>query len=437
MSHYGDVCLATSSPSRYDVTSDRIATKSEISAALKLRASQLGFDLVGVAPAVSPTGFHDFREWLAEGFAGEMHYLPNREAAYEHPEHVLPDVRSVIMLAMNYHTTAPSPPHDASSFAEATIGGEGWGEGAANDRHRETPHIPARVSQYARGPADYHDVLRDRLKSLAALLHEHRPGCRTRGVVDTAPLLERDFARLAGLGWFGKNTMLINKRKGSWLFLAAMLTDIELDHDDPHASSHCGTCTRCLEACPTDAFPEPYVLDARKCISYLNIELKGPIPVDMREGVGDWLFGCDICQDVCPWNNKAPVTDEPAFQPAEDLTPADAVALLSLDEAGFRERFRKTPLWRPGRTGILRTAAIVLGNSGRSDAVPVLINALDDEDPVIRGAVAWALGQLGGDRAISALRTRSNIETDATVKREITDALIRADRGCGEAENTT
>jgi len=283
--------------------------------------------------------------------------------------------------------------------------------------------VPGRVAKYAQGSADYHDVLKGMLRELAEFLHEHRPGCRTRGVVDTAPLVERDFARLAGLGWFGKNTMLINKRAGSWLFLAALLTDVELSPDEPHNTSHCGTCTRCLDVCPTDAFPEPYVLDARRCISYLNIELRGPMPAELREGVGDWLFGCDLCQDVCPWNNKAPTTDRPEFQPSDDLSPADAVEILQMDEAAFRERFRHTPLSRPKRAGLLRNAAIVLGNSGRAEAVQPLIRTLQDREPLVRGAVAWALGNLGGEAARTALRNRLAVEKDNTVRGELIAAL--------------
>ncbi|MGH7199203.1 MAG: tRNA epoxyqueuosine(34) reductase QueG, partial [Planctomycetaceae bacterium] len=338
----------------------------DLSAAVKAEAHRLGFDLVGITPAARPTGFDELRDWLRRGYAGEMHYMDRREDAYEHPRHVLDGVRSVIMLAMNYRTAEPPP-------------------------------SGARVSRYAWGDGDYHDVLRGKLKELANVLHESRPGCRTRGVVDTAPLLERDFARLAGLGWFGKNTLLINKHAGSWLFLAALLTDVALEHDAPHETAHCGTCTRCLDACPTDAFPEPYVLDARRCISYLTIELRDrPVPFALREGMGEWLFGCDVCQDVCPWNRKAPISTEPAFQPSPDLAPADAVALLRLSDEEFRERFGHTPLARPGRAGLLRNAAIVLGNRRDPAAVPALIDALHDDEPLIRGAAAWALGRIGG-----------------------------------------
>jgi epoxyqueuosine reductase len=275
-----------------------------------------------------------------------MSYLENRENAYEHPRNVLGPVKSVVMLAMNYRTA--DPPDVAP------------GQG--------------RISRYAWGSGDYHDVLRERLSKLAEFLHRERPGCRTRGVVDTAPLLERDFARLAGLGWFGKNTMLINKRLGSWFFLAGLLTDVELEYDAPHAASHCGTCTRCLDACPTGAFVAPYVLDARRCISYLTIEHRGSIPEEFHAQMGDWLFGCDICQEVCPWNRKAPASTEPAFLPQPDLQSVDAAQLLLMTEADFRARFAHTALSRPGHSGLRRNAAVVAANAGT--------NSLFGERPV-------------------------------------------------------
>jgi epoxyqueuosine reductase len=358
---------------------------------IKEAALRAGFDRAGVAAAVAAPTYPHLVDWITAGFAGGMDYIPRRQRAYEHPRHLLDGCRSVVMLAANYRTG--EPPRVAP------------GQG--------------RVSRYCWGSADYHDVLRRRLDVLATEVERLVPGARTRGVVDTAPLLERDFARLAGLGWFGKNTMLLGKSIGSWFFLAALLVDLELAADPPHTSSHCGTCTACLDACPTDAFPSPGVLDARRCISYLTIELRGRIPRELRPGVGDWLFGCDVCQEVCPWNRKAPTTDEPAFQPRADLTPVDAIELLSLDEAGFRERFRKTPMWRAKRPGLLRNAAIVLGNAGDSRAVPALIGALNDPEPVIRGAAAWSLGELGTEAARSALQSRFEIETDADVRDEI------------------
>src|SRR5262245_49779160 len=326
-----------------------------VTAALKAEAHRLGFELVGIAPAVTPTGIHDFLDWLERGYAGQMTYLERREEAYTHPRHVLHGVRSVVMLGINYNTQAPVRRNDGRFVA------------AGADRERGTDNetqAPARIARYARGSADYHDVIREKLRELAAFLRRESPGATARGIVDTAPLLERDFARLAGLGWFGKNTMLINKRLGSWFFLAALLVDIELEYDAPHTASHCGTCNRCLDACPTQAFVEPYVLDARRCISYLTIEHRGPISEDLHAGMGDWLFGCDICQEVCPWNHKAPVSSEPAFQPQSDLQSVDAGELLSLTDTEFRKRFGHTALARPGREGLVRNAAIVAANAG-------------------------------------------------------------------------
>jgi len=370
-------------------------TAAALSVAIKKEALRIGFDLAGIVPPVAPTTLDGFHEWLGQGFAGEMDYIPRREEAYSHPRHVMPAVRSVVMLAANYRTVDPVPPNALAGC----------------------------VSRYAWNDGDYHGLIRERLAKLADFLHAQRPGCRTRSVVDTAPLLERDFARAAGLGWFGKNTMLINKRQGSWLFLAGLLTDVELEPDAPHETSHCGTCTQCLEACPTDAFPEPYVLDARKCIAYLTIELDGPIPSTLREGVGEWLFGCDICQDVCPWNRKAPAKNDVAFRPRPDLNPADPISLLDLDDAGFEGQFGQSALSRPGRAGILRNAAIVLGNQKDGRAVPALCRSLSDRESLIRGAAAWALGKIGGPIAETALKSRRRVEDNATVSAEIEQAL--------------
>ena len=343
---------------------------------IKTVARSVGFDLVGVAPAVSPAGYGKLTEWLNAGFAGEMQYLPRRKAAYEHPKHVLPSVKSIVVLAINYYseTTGTEAPN-ATAVGSAVEG---------------------QVARYARGSADYHDLLREKMKRLADQVHSLQPGCTTRGVVDTAPLLERDFAKLAGLGWFGKNTMLINKRVGSWLLLSALLTDLDLEYDSPHETAHCGTCTRCLDVCPTDAFVAPYVLDARRCISYLTIELRGPIPTELRDGMGDWLFGCDLCQSVCPWNRKAPLTLEPAFQPVADLTPADASQILAMNEEDFTTRFAMTPLGRPGWEGLRRNAAIVLGNSGEPSMILILTAHQNDSSPLVSDAVKWAVNKLTG-----------------------------------------
>jgi epoxyqueuosine reductase len=263
--------------------------------------------------------------------------------------------------------------------------------------------LVGRVARYACG-LDYHDVLRARLNRLLTWVQEEAPGCRGRGVVDTAPLLERDFARRAGLGWFGKNTMLLNKRLGSYFFLGALLLDLDLAPDAAHDAAHCGTCTACLDACPTAAFPGPYQLDSRRCISYLTIELRGPIPEELRPGVGDWLFGCDVCQEVCPWNRKAPAGTEPAFAPRDGREALELTRLLGLSEAEFREEFRGTALTRSKRRGLLRNAAVVLGNLSDPAALPALRRAAGDADPVVAEAARWAVERIcrlrcsGGDR---------------------------------------
>lgn len=344
---------------------------------LKREARNLGFDLAGVCPAVTSTGFGRFREWLSAGYAGEMHYLAEREAAYEHPRSVLDGVRSVVMLAMNYKHETPIP-------AKA-------GQG--------------RISRYAWGDTDYHDVIHSRLKQLTASFHRWVPDAKVRGVIDTAPLLEREFAQLAGLGWIGKNTLLLNKSLGSWFFLAALLTDQELAYDEPHETDHCGTCRACLDACPTDAFPQAYVLDATKCISYLTIELREQVPEALRAGMDDWVFGCDVCQDVCPWNHRVPPTNESAFAPRTDCNPIELAELFYLTDEQFRTRFRKTPLWRPKRRGILRNAAIVLGNQRATAGVPALTHGLADPEALVQDACRWALRQI--DYKIAELSTSS------------------------------
>ena len=371
---------------------------SQQSEQIKRLAREVGFDLAGIAPAVTPTGYHSFLDWLNQGYAGEMSYLERRKEAYEHPRYVMSSVRSVLMLTLNYQTETPP----------------------------EVTGTEARVSRYAWGTTDYHKVIRKKLKQLSRLIREQYPDCETRGVVDTAPLLERDFAQLAGLGWIGKNTLLLNKREGSWFFLAGLLLSDELEYDEPQQTSHCGTCTRCLEACPTDAFVEAGTLDARKCISYLTIELRDqPIPAELRPGMQDWMFGCDVCQDVCPWNRKAPISGEPAFQPVETFTPVDACELLTLDEAAFQERFQSTPMSRARRAGLLRNAAIVLGNRGDESAVPALLGVLNDEEPLIRGAAAWALGRLGAPTTVETLQARLESETETDVIEELRQALSR------------
>ena len=334
-----------------------------LSARLKSEARARGFALAGIAPATDADGFAAFADWLDRGYAGTMDYLHRGREARRHPRGVLESVRSVLMVGMEYGgPQSPSLDH------------------------------PSRVAKYAQGP-DYHRVMWDRLNDLAAWLTAEVPGSAAKAVADTAPLLERDFARRAGLGWVGKNTMLIDPRRGSFFFLGALLTDLALAPDPPFAGSHCGTCTACLDACPTAAFPAPHVLDATKCISYLTIELRGEIPVELREPMGNWVYGCDVCQDVCPWNRKA-AGGGAAFPHDAGLEALDPVELLGLDATAFRARFKKTALWRTRRAGLLRNAAIVLGNAGDARALPALERALLDPEAVVREAAAWAIGRI-------------------------------------------
>ena len=316
----------------------------ELKEQLRGIARELGFQLFGVAPAARPDTLSAFQHWLQQGLHGELSYMERRQAAYEHPERVQQGVRSVIMLGAAYEPPARPP---------------------ADDTFQPLAEQP-RIAAYAQGSGDYHDVLRDRLKQLSEVLRAAVPGCRTRIAIDTAPLLERDFARRAGLGWFGKNTMLINKRIGSYFFVAGLLTDLELPPDPPHAGQHCGNCTRCLEACPTQAFPAPYVLDARRCISALTIESRAAeFPAELESQIGNWVFGCDICQEVCPWNRKAPATEIEEFRPQQRWLNPDLQRWFELSPAEFSAEFEGSPLLRPGREGILRNAEIVLRNLGK------------------------------------------------------------------------
>jgi len=304
-----------------------------------------------------------------------MEYMHRHAEARRYPASVLPEVKSIIMVALEYPISRER--EQAIPF----------------DRERDRAPNTGRVARYASGP-DYHDIMRSKLNRMLDWLREQVPGCVGRGVVDTAPLLERDFARRAGLGWIGKNTMLINKRRGSYFFLGALLTNLELQPDPPHEADHCGTCTACLDACPTQAFTGPGWLDSRKCISYLTIELRQQIPEPQRPGVGDWVFGCDVCQEVCPWNRHD------SSQP-EAL---DLLELIRLDEQQFRERFRGTVFFRTKRRGVLRNAIIALGNTGDEQALPALEDSLNDEEPMIREAAEWA---------IKLIRQRSDLELRA------------------------
>jgi len=376
----------------------------ELANDLKARATALGFDHVGVAPAETPEDYPHFRDWLDQGFQADMAYMERQAEPRRHPESILEGVRSVVMVAAVYgQPEAEGPPKPDSG----------------------------KVARYAQGD-DYHTVFWRRLEQLGGWLSERAPNARWRAICDTAPLLERDFARRAGLGWIGKNTMLIDRRLGSYTLLGALLTDLELPDDARFETDHCGTCTRCLEACPTQAFDGPYRLDARRCLSYWTIEHRGPIPTEIAEQLEGWVFGCDICQEVCPWNRKAPAASVPAFSPDPERLEPDLIAWLQLDADAFRQRFRHTALTRAKRSGLLRNAALALGNRRERAALPVLRQRLEDpeEDPVIRGAAAWALGRISGPEARAALRAaRDRPEFNPDVHVMIQEAL----KQCGHA----
>jgi epoxyqueuosine reductase len=321
----------------------------------------------GIARATNADTFPQFEHWLDSGYAGEMQYLHKHREARRHPASILSTVRSVIMMTLDYLP----------------------GSEAVNPTTQRTPRIAA----YARHP-DYHEEIWRRLNALRDWLQTEVPGCVAHGTCDTAPLLERDFARRAGLGWIGKNTMLIHKSRGSFSFLAALLTSLDLPADAPHTRSHCGTCRACLDACPTHAFPSPGVLDASKCISYFTIELRSAIPEAARPLLGEWIFGCDVCQDVCPWNRKAKAGALPrnlSLPILDDLAHLDPLELVQLTESEFRKRFKGTSLLRTRRSGFVRNVLMYLGNFGTSDMLPILDRlAQEDSSDVVRDAAHWA-----------------------------------------------
>jgi epoxyqueuosine reductase len=337
-------------------------TPVELAQRVKATGRRLGFDLVAIGSADPPEHAGEFAAWLDAGYAGTMGYLERGRAGRLAPRQVLAGARSVVTVALNYYQ----------------------GSGTAG---------PAHVSRYAWG-ADYHSVMEPRLRALLADLVAAAPGSQGRAYVDTGPVLERDLAARAGLGWIGKNTMLLHPALGSYFFIGVVLTTAELALDS-RLPDRCGSCTRCLEACPTQAFVAPYVLDARRCIAYLTIEHRGPIPVEMREGIGSLAFGCDVCQDVCPWNRRVPLTAETAFA-ARGLP--DLTELATLSEEGYRQRLAGSPLRRARRRGLARSAAVALGNSGAVASVAPLEAALGDPDPEVREHAAWALERLTGWR---------------------------------------
>jgi epoxyqueuosine reductase len=364
---------------------------------LKEQARILGFSMAGVVAARPGRRLAAYRQWLENGYHGRMSYLarPDRLARREDLNVILPGVRSILCVGLDYETMK-LPDHIANDPGRGRISNYGWG-------------------------VDYHDVMTPRLEQLADWLAEQK-GDETysKVYVDTGAVLERDHAESAGLGFMGKNTMLIGPRRGSWFFLGELLTTAELTPDAPRPMPTCGSCQRCLNACPTNAFPEPYVLDSRRCISYLTIELKEWIPRELRPLMGNWVYGCDICQAVCPFNRFAPESAETGFRPSSyDAAAPPLLDLLALDEAGFQRRFAASPIKRIKRTRLLRNACVAAGNWGSETAVPLLTNLLSDPEPIIRGHAAWALGQIGGEKARGVLTAVLEMEMDERVRAEM------------------
>ncbi|HEX5179516.1 MAG TPA: tRNA epoxyqueuosine(34) reductase QueG [Gemmatimonadaceae bacterium] len=364
---------------------------------IKAQAYGLGFDLAGIAPLGIADSAAAFDDWIANGYAGDMAYLERRAEVRRDSRLPVPGATSAVVVGLGYGGREPSGP----------------------------------VARYARGD-DYHDVMLDKLRALHASI-ESELGRRIPGkaYVDTGPVLERDLARRAGLGWLGKNTMLLNPRIGSYFFIGSLLLDLDLAPDAPFATDHCGRCTRCLDACPTQAFTAPHVLDSRRCISYLTIEYRGEIPVELRPLIGELLYGCDVCQEVCPFSSKfsRPLL-EPAFAPRPAIAGKDARMLarefLSMSPSEYSTVLQGSPMKRAKLGGLKRNAAIVLGNVGTSEDVPSLVGALSDSEPAVRSHAAWALARIGSPDALAALRARLSHECDDRVLQEVRAGLSRS-----------
>ena len=352
----------------------------KLTSIVKAAAEDAGFELCGIAPTGHAPELDHFPAWIAAGRAGEMKYMEARDQRGDLKRaslaRVAPWARSVVVCAINYNAAQPY----STEFADSYNASRGW------------------ISRYAWGHEDYHDAVLRRLRQVEVALRkaaEAEPSAEsaaeliTRSYVDTGPIVERVFAKYAGVGWIGKNTCIINQKKGSWLFLGVILTSLELEPDLP-APDRCGTCTRCIEACPTNALIAPYQLDSNPCISYLTIEKRGEIPEELRAGMGRHVFGCDICQDVCPWNRKAPATSAPEFAPRPELVDPALDWLAEISEEEFRTAFRRSPVRRTKRSGLRRNAVIAAGNTGNRKFLPLLEKLASDKDEIVAESARWA-----------------------------------------------
>ena len=371
--------------------------KTNLVNALKERAATEGFGACGIVPGVlAPVAGARLHDWLAEGRHGDMLWMESRATERASPDALWPEVKSVIMLGMSY-----APVDDPMALAEHP------------DR--------ARISVYARG-RDYHDVVKGALKRLAGWL-AHEAGVGVKVFVDTAPVMEKALAEAAGIGWQGKHSNVVSKDHGSWLFLGAIYTTADLQPDAP-GEDRCGSCRACQDICPTDAFPAPYRVDARRCISYLTIEHKGPIPHEFRAAIGNHIYGCDDCLSVCPWNKFAEsAAANKAFLPRAELVAPSIADLLTLDDAAFRTLFAGSPIKRTGRDRFVRNVLIAAGNSANTDLVLPVIALLDDPAPVVRGASVWALAHLDQTQFEKERVVRQAVEDDEEVSQEWASAL--------------
>jgi epoxyqueuosine reductase len=364
----------------------------DVRAALAAEARALGFDCVGVAApdAIGGAAKH-FREFLEIGAHGDMDWLAQNPERRVDPRGLWPDVRSVIMLGVNY-----GPDEDPLAILKQRMLGA--------------------ISVYAQGD-DYHDVIKKRLKVLARWLVAKVPS-EVKVFVDTAAVMEKPLAQAAGLGWQGKHTNLVSREYGSWLFLGAIFTTLDLPHDDAEVD-HCGSCHACLDICPTSAFPAPYKLDARRCISYLTIENKGPIPHEFRKSIGNRIYGCDDCLAVCPWNKFAQEGRETKLAARDELRAPALTELARLDDAAFRARFTKSPVKRIGRDRFVRNVLIAIGNSGEGALAAEAERLLTDESPLVRGAAVWALAQLAEPAEFTSIKARVlPMENEESVREE-------------------
>ena len=390
------------------MTSRSAAFGSSLKQSIKDEARRLGFFLAGVTRPDPPPHLPVFREWLNHGRHASMSYLATARSILGRadPRYLMPVCKSILVLAVPY-----SDPSRLAGTRQITAG-----------------TIPGgRIAAYAWGQ-DYHTVLPARLRAIVGFI-ENQVGhaVASRCYTDTGPILERELAQRAGLGWIGKNTCLIDPRQGSYFLLAEVLLGLELEPDPPFLPDYCGSCTRCIDACPTACILPDRTLDARRCISYLTIELKGDIPEGLRPQVGDWVFGCDVCQQVCPWNVRfASSESDPAFAPRPDVPSPVLIEVMALNSQSFNRKFKGSPLKRARRRGYLRNAAVALGNHGHPASIPALAGALSqDADPLVRRHAAWALGRIRSKAALHALRSALESEADETVRAEIRAALIQ------------